>query len=294
MARTVAIIEQQIYDQMALQPTLASIVTNPSRVANWKTFVHCIAVCIAVFEQIIDVFKSDIEVTVANAPVGSEPFIQAKVFEFQYDATTPQILDIVNFSPQYNPIDPTKRIVTRASIKTTSNNRVLVKFGVNDPPVAASSLQITALQAYLTNGGDGTYAGRGRGLGFAGIDLVASSIDADRLYISGQIFYNGQYSSSIQNDVVLAINNYLANLPFDGSITIIGINKAIKAVTGVNDLLLNDIASRPNALAFNLKTFLRQAQTDIIPLYPTLAGYIIQEDTGGQTYLDTLTFVASA
>jgi hypothetical protein len=37
---------------------------------------------------------------------------------------------------------------------------------------------------------------------------------------------------------------------------------------------------------------LKQANTDIIPVYPTFAGYVVEETTSGETFADQLTFVA--
>jgi hypothetical protein len=291
MARTVAQIEQQINDKIASMPSLAAIVPNPSQVANWKTFIHSIAVCIAVFEQIIDVFKSEIEAKIAAGAVGSEPWLQSKAFEFQYDATTPQLLDIVNFAPAYNPIDPSKRIITRASVKTVGRGVVYVKVAKSEPPVALSTPELSAIQSYFTDGGDGTYAGRSRGLGFAGIDVIAQTFNADKLYLAGKIYYNGQFSASIANNVIMAINNYLATgIDTEGGISLVGITNAIESAEGFIDVLLDDVATRPDLGSY---TYMRQNKTDFIPNQITYAGYIVEETNPGNTFLDKLIFVAA-
>jgi hypothetical protein len=253
-------------------------------------------VCIAVLEQLIDVFKSNTEETIKSAPVGSEPWLQAKVLEFQYDAVVPQVITLVDFSPQYVPVDPSKRIISRVSVNTGTNNNVLVKVATGNPPVALSGPQLSALQAYLSDNGDGTTAGKGVGIGFSGIRYVASSIASDKLFLSGTIYYNAQYSGTIQAAVIAAINAYLASLSpvnLNGVVTLLGLTDAIQGATGVNNLLLSDVAIRANATAFSSKTYLRQAQTDIIISYPLFAGYAEEETTGGETFTDRLTFTAS-
>lgn len=292
MATPLAEIEQRMDDAQSAETDLVAL-NSPSQTAIYSNWKYMNALLQYLLEVLIDLKIISVETIVKNAPVGSAPWLQAKVLEFQYDAITPQILTLVDFAPRYDPIDLTKRIITRASVKTTINNRVLVKVAKNDPPAPLTTPELNAFQSYLTNGGDGTFAGRGRGLGFAGIDIVASSIDADKLYLAGTIYYNGQYASTISASVILTINAYLASLPFDGSITLLGISDAIQAVTGVNNILLTDVAVRADATLFANKTYMRQTQTDIITVYPTYAGYIVEETTGGETFADKLIFTTS-
>jgi hypothetical protein len=291
--RTIAAIKQQIIDQIPNYPALAALSANLSQVAKYGLWAFISSVGINLLEQLFSVFQVEIENIVKYAPVGSEPWMQQKVLEFQYDATTPQILTLVDFAPVYDPVDITKRIITRSSVKTAANNTVYVKVAKNDPPVALSAPELSALQSYLTDGGDGTFAGRGRGLGFAGINIIAQSFTSDKLFLSGTIYYNGQYSPTIQANVIDAINAYLSALPFDGSVSLLGITDAIQSVTGVNDLLLNDVAVRANTTPFLSKIFMRQNKTDILSIYPTYAGYVVEETTSGQTFSDQLIFQAT-
>jgi len=291
--RTIAAIKQQILDQIPNYPALAALSANLSQVAKYGLWAFITAVGISLLEQLFAIFQTEIETIVKYAPVGSEPWLQQKVLEFQYDALNPQVLTLVNFAPVYDPVDGSKRIITRSSVNTTISNVVLVKVAKSDPPVALSAPELTALQSYLTDGGDGTFAGRGRGLGFAGVDIRASSLTSDKLYLAGTIYYNGQYASTIQAAVIASVDAYLAALPFDGSVSLLGITDAIQSVTGVNDLLLTDVAIRANATAFANKTFMRQNKTDIITIYPTFAGYVVGETTSGETFTDKLIFQTS-
>lgn len=294
--RTISTIKAQIMDQIPNYPALSALQTNISAVAKFGLWAFISAVGISLLEQLMTAFQEDLEETIKSAPVGSEPWLQSKVFEFQYDAITPQVLDLVDFSPQYNPVDVTKRIITRVAVNTAPNKVVKVLVAKSDPPVALSGLELTALQSYLTNGGDGTFAGRGRGLGFSGIEYRADSLTADKLFLKGTIYYNGQYSSTVQALVISAINSYLAALPFDGSISLLGITDAIQSTGNglvVNDISLIDVAVRPDATAFSNKTYMRQSKQDIITIYPTYAGYIVEETTAGQTFTDQLIFTAS-
>lgn len=292
MSRTLAEIQASMDDAQAAETSLSGL-NSPSQTAIYKLWKYIVSLLSFLNEQNIDSKITAIETEIDNAPVGSEPWLRAKVFEFQYDAVVPQVLTLVNFAPAYNPIDVSKRIVTRAAIITGANNTVYVKFAVSDPPVAASAPQLTAMQAYLTDGGDGTFAGRGVGLGFAGVTYLAQSFNADKLYLAGTIYYNAQYSSTILADVIAAINLYLANIPYNGTISLLGITDAIQSLSAVNDVFLSDVAIRSDVTPFANKTFLRQNNTDLIPTSGTFAGYVVEETTPLNTFTDKLILTAS-
>jgi uncharacterized phage protein gp47/JayE len=294
MARTVSIIQAQIKAQVDANPTLVLLVPNASQTAIFKVWIYIQAVTIAVFEQLQDVYKSEIETAIKSAPVGSDFWLQKKVLEFQYDAITPQVvqLDTVTMAVGYDPIDVTKRIVTRASVKTTGARVVTVKVAKNEPPVALTAPELASLQGYLTNGGDGTFNGRGVGIGFAGTQIVATSTASDKVYIKGTINYDGQYAATISATVITAIKDYLSNIPFDGEIKIISLIDYIQNVPGVVDVLFEDVAIRADATAFINKTYLIQTFTEIISKYPTFAGYAVEETTPGEDFVSRLTFTA--
>jgi hypothetical protein len=137
-------------------------------------------------------------------------------------------------------------------------------------------------------GGNGTTMGAG--IAFAGQEIKCVSIAADRVYLEGTITYDGQYAGVIQDKVIEAIENYFANLAFDGTIYMLSIIDAIQSVPGVIDINIENAAIRANATAFGSKTYLKQNFTDILTSYPTFAGYVIQEDEPGETFADKIIF----
>lgn len=292
MARSQAVIKAQIINYISGIPIISQLVVNNSQVAYNNNFIDIVARAINFLEQLMDAYKVDLEDKVSKGAVGSDAWLQDRILRFQYDSVTPQIVEIKSdFSVDYVTVDTTKRIITRASVNTTSNQTVTVKVAKQNPPVALSAPELAALQSYLTNTGDGTYAGRGVGIGFAGTKIVATSNDADEIYINADINYNGQYAATIQADVISAINNYLANIDFNGKVYISNLEIAIKSVTGVVDVLLKDVAIRANTTLFANKTYLVQNQTTIIQSYSLEAGYAIGETTSGQTFTDKLNFI---
>lgn len=279
MARTVAEIQKQMLDAVAADPLLSVSLTSTSKRAIYVLWTFIVSVSISIFEQIIDIFTAAVEATVAAGAPSTNAWLQAQAFKFQYSATTAQVIQLINFAPVYPVVDPTLRIVTRASVTSSLANNVTIKVAKGDPPQALAVGEVAALQSYFNL------------IATEGITYVVRSSDPDRLYINATIFFSGLYSSVIQANVITAITNYLATLPFNGNVKISDIELAIRNVVGVTDVILENIKARDSLTLLASATDLVLANATIARLWPTQAGYIIEEDTVGNTFADTLTFV---
>lgn len=303
MARKISEIEAQIVYEKTQQSALSGL-TSPSQTAKFTTWIFIQAVAINLFEQILDIFKSDFEAKLEASFTGSKAWVRDKVLKFQYDATTPQITQLIDFNPVYPIVDETKRIITRCTVKTLANNIVSVKVAKEEPPVVLTTPELNSLIGYLSQGGDGTYAGAGSGIGFAGVNFSVQSFVSDKLYLDAEIIYNGQYAAVIETNVIAAINLYLKNIPFGtGAVRVVDLIQAvlpdysngvlINGVDGVIDFIITDLAMRAEATAFGSKTYLIQNKTEILSTYPTYAGYVVEETTALKTFVDKLTFTVA-
>jgi len=279
MARTIEQIQASIVADVQLTPEFSGL-SNSNR-AIWRLFSYVVAVTILLLEQIIDIFRADNEIKINQAIPETASWLTNKVFGFQYSATNPQILTLDNFVPTYNVVDASLQIITRCSVVTTISNKVLIKVAKSEPPISLSSSELSALQGYVNI------------IGVAGISYTCFSTDADRVYIGADIFYDGQYSATIQGMVINSITNYLKNLPFNGQLQISDLEFAIRNTTGVNDVLINNVKVRANSMTFVDGIYLIQSKTTISRLFPTISGYVIGEDTTGYTLSDSLNFVSN-
>ena len=278
MARSIATIVALLDAEQAAQTGLSGL-NSPSATAIFKLWKYIVASQMFLQETLWDIYKDKLEVAISNAAVGSGAWLQDKVLKFQYDSVTPQVLTVgSDFSVKYATVDATKLLITRAAVNRTAQRTVLVKVAKSDPPVALSGPELSSLNGYLDD------------ICFAGVNYVATSLVSDKLYLKANVYYDGQYSSTISDAVISAVNVYLAALPFDGKIKLSAIVDSIQTVTGVNDVVLEDVAVRADATAFASKTYMVQGNTTLIPLYQLAAGYIIAETTASNTFTDTLTF----
>lgn len=279
MARSVATIQAELIANVQADPTLAGL-TSTSKRAIWRLWTFVFAVSINILEQLMDVFKTNTETTVSLAAPQTGQWLQDRVFKFQYDAVTPQIIQLIDLIPQYPVVNAALRIVTRASVKTGLSGAVNIKVAKSEPPEALNGSELSALQSYVSL------------IGVTGIAYAVTSAAPDKLYIQADVYFNGGYSSIISTNVIAAIDTYLSQLPFDGSLKLTDLEAAIRNTQGVNDVVLRNVKARADSTAFASGTFLVTDNQYVGRLWPTVAGYIVGETTTGQTFADSLNFIA--
>lgn len=260
---------------------LLKFAANTSKRAIWRQWTFNIAVSIALCEQQIDVLQAQIDAVVAKAPAATSAWIQDKVLNyFQFDPNVPQVVKLVDFVPKYPIEDLSLRIITRCSVVTSSSYIVDVKVAKQNPPVQLSVNEYNALVTFLKT------------IGIAGVDYNVINRVSDKIYIEGQVKYFGSYSAVIKTNVISAINNYLASIPFNGILKVIDIEKTIRNVEGVDDVLLKNVRVREDGTLLPSATYLINNFTLVQSAYPTVAGYIVEETTAGNTFTTTITTTA--
>jgi len=288
MARTTDEIVTTMDEEQASQPDLSDLnsASNTSIVKLWK---YIVAQCQSILENLWDRKQAEIESILANGVAPTAYWIRSKTFEFQYDATTPQIIQLVDLVPTYVPVDETKRIVTICNTKAV-NNIVYLKVAKDSPPVKLSAPEEAALLAYWANTGDGTT--KGYGIGYGGCIIQITNVDPDLVYLKATIKYNGQYNATIQADVTAALNTYLTSLPITSTFRIVDLIDSLQGVQGFNNIFINDLSIRKASVAWGGGTALVTADTTLLDQLEVFAGHAIGETTATFTWADKLTFTA--
>lgn len=277
-ARIIAFLQADtnLYDPGNPDPTKRGL-TSTSQTSRWRSFLNVISTEMQTMQQLMQTFEAEVEARILVSIAATARWIQDKVFQFQYSATTPQVVEInhSDFTVAYPVIDETLRIISRCSVKTDTNKTVKIKVATSEPPTALSAPQLVALGSYL----DAMLP--------AGIGKNIISLASDKISVTAEVFYNGQYAPTIQADVIAALDAFLANIPFDGVVEISEIEDAIQAVAGVEDIVISEVKARDDATPYS-------GATVVVKDWETYAGYIVQETTGGATFADTLTFTVQS
>lgn len=288
MARQISQINSQITTSLAANFAAVGIAID---VVNWskrnilRLICYTVAIAISVLEQLIDAFTANVELIAATAAPASPAWLVMWINQFQYSATVPQIIQFTpQRAPYYPSVSPSLQIISRVSVTTDLANNVLIKVATGSTPAALSTAQLTALQAYVQPP---------NGIGVAGINYIVTSGSPDLLYLQANIYYNGQYSTVIQANVVAGVLAYLAAIPFNGQLKLSDLEMAIRNVAGITDVLFVNVSCRDNGTAFGSGTNLVVAQDTVARLYNFVAGYAVGESTSGSTLNDTITYIPS-
>jgi hypothetical protein len=298
MSRTIEQIQADIITNITNTPELSyvdennitrNITYNTSKRSKWRLWTYVVSVAIAIHEQIIDLYIATIEKLLAMTSAASPLWVQDKMFKFQYSVTDPQVIQLIDTVPQYPVVDPTKRIITGCSVTTAIDSTVNIKVAKGNPYVSLDALELAAAQSMITT------------IGIAGVDYVVTSGNADRLYISADVYYKGQYSAIIAQTTKDTLDAYfqtLSQINFNGSLKMTDLENTIRSITGVNDVVLINVVGRPdsptpaNPLTNPYGVYYIHNKTTMNRLFNPSAGYIIGEDVAGYTFLDSINFIA--
>jgi len=289
MARTITVIQNSIIANLVNAASLVGVTITPSEWSQYdyrQLISYVIAVAIATTEQLWDAFTALIEGKISQAAPQTKAWFQAQMFKFQFSATDPQILQFNEtlFYPYYPVVDTNLQVIKYCST-------VAGTFGTTRIKVAA---QVGGLPADLDTAHPGALAAAQSYvnlLAIPGITYYVVSGNADRIYIKASVYYQGGYSAIISDTVISAIDAFLAALPFDGVLLLSNLEVAIKSVTGVVDIVFEDVQGRADGTAYGSGTDLVVSNTVTARLYNTSAGYLIAEDTPTHTLADSLTFI---
>jgi len=286
MARSVADINTALVQTLVDNFAGAGITITPTTWSKrniMRLMCYSFSIAAAFIEQLMDIMKGDIETIAAQTPAMSALHIQKKMFEFQYSATNPQFLTVTGAVPSYAIIDPTLRIITACSVTSTIPNEVLVKVAKSDPFTALDpSTELASAQSYLNQ------------IGTAGIQYFAKSTDPDLLYIQADIYYNGQYTG-MKDTVVATLKDFLKSLSvtnFNGALKVSDVERLIRDIPGVNDVVIQNMKARNWDLPFASAIPLVTDGDVVARQWMPVAGYLVEETTSGQDFATNITLHA--
>lgn len=237
MARTIAQIQQQIIDAKEEEADLSGL-NSTSKVAVWRLWTYVVAVCIWTLENFFDVHKAEVNATIAKQKPHTLQWYVEMAKKFEYGHELPDDSDV------YIPVDESSivRIVTHASATEEPN---MVRMKVAKGPAGALgpldntliSPQLRAFKEYMHRIKD------------AGVRLDISSREADGLKLNLTVYYdplvlNGvgqRLDNPSVKPLVLAIDDYLKNLPFNGLFIVNRLIDAMENADGVRIAMVDGL-----------------------------------------------------
>lgn len=264
MSRSIQTIQNSIQQIVASQSSLSSLNLSNSQTSIYGLWENVMSVNQNIEETLWDLYSVMLDNIASNAPISTDNWVYTKVLEFQWDPSIPQSVSVDpsnNFTVGYNPVDLSKRIITQAAVITLPNRLVSVKVATGTPPAKLSAIQLASFIGYMDE------------ITPAGVQYLPSSANADLLNIELDLFYNGQYSATIQTVVNAAIATFITNLPFNGIFKLSQFEQYLLAIPGVTDVDFKNISISPGPPIPVNYFYLVQNYTEVFPTYPLYAGY---------------------
>jgi hypothetical protein len=216
--------------------------TQMSNASDWKIFRGIFAQVLYVLYQFFALFKKEVTDIAAASEYGNPAWWHQTMLNFQEGYS----LSVINGKVVYAVQDEAAKIIKRvAAPEVFDGQKTVVQLKlakeVSGVPVPLSGSQLLAAQLYANQKKP------------AGVDTQVISIAADLVKTIETIYYDGKLDlDSFQDSLVIARNNYLSSIVFDGQFNVNRYRDALEAVPGVIDVDLISVNIKPNGGAYSL------------------------------------------
>jgi hypothetical protein len=233
MARTISEIET------VLQADITTAIPNPSAssTAEWKLWKTTFARAIWTFENILDLFRTEVETKVQTKQPGSYDWYHDKVMEFQgvtLNDNTFQgdTLVIENGIITYETVDVTRRIIAQSALRAQQNSlavKVAKKLDALNYTRLTDS-EIEAFSVYMDN------------IKYPGTLVNVISLQADVILYDIEVVYDPIYNElTVQNNLTAKLAEYRSSLGFDDRVYKGRIEQKLMEAEGVVSVKVNSI-----------------------------------------------------
>lgn len=228
MARSKEEIKAQII-QAKENNSILSGANSVSQTAFWRLFVELAAYAINIFEQIFDVFKSEVNKTVAEGIVGKTDWYAKKIKSFQLG-------DVLNSNGDYDIINTAKQIVTRVSVTekdVDDRYRLIVKVAKGNPPTKFTPEELSQFKQFVRN------------IKFAGVWVDYVSQEADEITKNITVYYKDIDEATALANVLAKEQEYLDNIDFDGQFVRSKYIAYLETAVGVVSIEVDSLSATP-------------------------------------------------
>ena len=228
MARSIAEIKASIIQTKESKAVLAGA-NSTSQTALWRMYVELSAFVINIFEQLFDIFKSEVNAIVAENIVGKTEWYAKKIRAFQLG-------DILNANGEYDVVNSAKQIITRVSVDEVAVDdryRIIVKVAKSEPPTKLVPTELNQFRQYVEK------------IKFAGVWIDYISQEADQITRNITVYYRDIDEATAQANVIAKEKEYLDTIDFNGQFVRSDYVAFLKKAAGVVSVKINSISATP-------------------------------------------------
>lgn len=210
---------------------------NGSKMSIIDAFTWVTSACIWAHENIMDVFKVDLAADLQNRINGTPAYFANALLKYQSGDDLVMSEDGTSFS--YATVDETKRVVTKVSYSEVeeqnfNDKMLLLKIATGEAGAyqRIESDELLKIRAYLNQ------------LLFAGQHAYVVSRNGDVLVPKVTVYYDGAVEESeVYQNIEDSLNNFIANIDFDGVVYAQKVIDAIQSAEHVTDVAIDTQAT---------------------------------------------------
>ena len=210
---------------------------NSSKMSVLDAFTWVTSACIWTFENILDVFKVDLARDLQNRVNGTPAYYANAMLKYQHGDELIMNDDGTQFS--YPTIDETKRIITKVAYSELTeegfhDKELLLKVAKGEPGhyERLTEDELLSARAYL------------RQIAFAGTHFNMVSRRGDILVPRVTVYHDGAIpEEEVYSNIEKALNDFIANLDFNGVIYAQKVIDAIQSAEHVVDVYVDNSAT---------------------------------------------------
>lgn len=210
---------------------------NSSKMSILDAFTWVTSACIWTFENILDVFKVDLARDLQNRINGTPAYYANAMLKYQHGDELIMNEEGTQFS--YPIVDTTKRIITKVAYSENEetgfhDKELLLKVAKGEPGhyERLTEDELLSARAYL------------RQIAFAGTHFLMVSRKGDVLIPRVTVYYDGAIPvEDVYSNIENALNDFIANIDFNGVIYAQKVIDAIQTAEHVVDVYVNNAAT---------------------------------------------------
>ena len=303
MARTLSEIYKEAVDKRNEYLQLTEF-KNDSKMSILDAFTWVVSACIWSFENIMEVFQTDIAVDIQNRINGTPAYYASALLKYQSGDELQVSDDGTTFN--YPTVDESKRVITKVSYSEVQeqgfyDKKLIFKLATGDPGSykRIETDELIAIRAYLKQ------------IAFAGTHLEAVSRKGDILIPRVTVYYDGAVTEDdLYQNIEKSLNDFISQVDFNGAVYAQKIIDAIQSAEHVVDVYIN-----PESASQGIFVVMYDDDDHLIPVDPNAdtptyeqrvtrsfvpnSGYVKQSteegaESGFQGWRSAMTFVVES
>lgn len=209
-------------------------VTNDSKMSILNAITWTTSACIWVFENIMDTFKVDMARELQYRVNGTPAYYASALLKYQ--SGDKLVINDEGTQFSYANIDETKRVVTKVSYSEYQSDGfydkiLLLKVATGEAGnfTRIDDNEMLSVRSYVDQ------------IKFAGTSVNVVSRNGDVLIPKVTVYYDGAISKDeVYTNIENSLNNFIANIEFDGNIYVQKVIDAIQQAEHVTDVYIDN------------------------------------------------------